>query len=159
MRAKVSFGRTMMQALELLWLAKRHIFRRSDVEEWRNQVCSYSHYQVMCVWRHHSVSQSVGQSVSQSAENSVKSEIFKFHINFVEGFMIDLKAFLGLAMRSMPRCYKVNFGVIFWSRNPKPPWSLYIVPLYCGTVWWSILTVKLLNFPYAFEDMVLSQQV
>ena len=32
-RAKVSFGRTMMQALELLWLAKRHISGRSDVEQ------------------------------------------------------------------------------------------------------------------------------
>ena len=25
-RIKVSFGRTMMQALELLWLTKRHVF-------------------------------------------------------------------------------------------------------------------------------------
>ena len=31
-RAKVSFGRTMKQALELQQLAKRHILRRSDVE-------------------------------------------------------------------------------------------------------------------------------
>ena len=32
-RTKVSFGRTMMQALELQRLAKRHISGRSDVEQ------------------------------------------------------------------------------------------------------------------------------
>ena len=32
-RTKVSFGRTMMQALELLQLAKRHISGQSDVEQ------------------------------------------------------------------------------------------------------------------------------
>ena len=51
-RSKVSFGRTMMQALELLRLAKRHILGWSDDEHWRNQACSYSHYQVTLVWRH-----------------------------------------------------------------------------------------------------------
>ena len=30
---KVSFGITMMQALDLLQLAKRHVSRRSDIEE------------------------------------------------------------------------------------------------------------------------------
>ena len=36
-RKKISFSWTMMRALELLlWLAKRHISRRSDVEQWRN---------------------------------------------------------------------------------------------------------------------------
>ena len=34
------FGKTMMQALELLWLAKRHVSRQSEVEQ---QGCSYSH--------------------------------------------------------------------------------------------------------------------
>ena len=32
-RTKVSFGRTMMQALELLQLAKRHVSRQSNVEQ------------------------------------------------------------------------------------------------------------------------------
>ena len=32
-RTKVSFGGTMMQALELLWLVKKHISGRSDVEQ------------------------------------------------------------------------------------------------------------------------------
>ena len=32
-RANVSFGRTMMQALELLQLAKRHVSGQSDVEQ------------------------------------------------------------------------------------------------------------------------------
>ena len=52
-RTKVSFGRIMMQALQLLLrLVRRHISRRSDVEQWRNQACSFSHYQVTLVWRH-----------------------------------------------------------------------------------------------------------
>ena len=42
-RTKVSFNRTMMQALERLQLAKRHVSRRSDVEQRRNQAYSYSH--------------------------------------------------------------------------------------------------------------------
>jgi len=32
-RAKVSFGRTMMQALELLRLAKRHVSGQSNIEQ------------------------------------------------------------------------------------------------------------------------------
>ena len=32
-RTKISFGRTMMQALKLQWLAKRHISGRNDVEQ------------------------------------------------------------------------------------------------------------------------------
>jgi len=31
----------LMQALELLQLAKRHISGQSDVEQWKNQACSY----------------------------------------------------------------------------------------------------------------------
>ena len=48
-RKNVSLGRTMIEALELLQLAKRYILRRSDVEQRRNQACSYSYYQVMFV--------------------------------------------------------------------------------------------------------------
>jgi len=48
-RTKVS---SMMQALELLQLAKRLILGWSSVKQWRNQACSYSHYQVTLVWRH-----------------------------------------------------------------------------------------------------------
>ena len=54
-RTKVSFGRAMMQALELLWLAKRHFSGRSDVEQQRNQAHSLSGYRVTLVWRHQSV--------------------------------------------------------------------------------------------------------
>ena len=43
------------------------------------------------------VSRSVGQSVGQLVEDSVKEENFKISINFLEGFMVDLKTFLGLA--------------------------------------------------------------
>jgi len=47
-RTKVSFGRTMMQALELLRL---YVSRWSNVEQWRNQTCSFSHYWVTLPWR------------------------------------------------------------------------------------------------------------
>jgi len=55
-RTKVSFGRTMMQALELLRLAKIHISRQTDVEWLVSQ----------------SISQLVGQSVGWSVSQSVK---------------------------------------------------------------------------------------
>jgi len=42
-KRKVSFGRTMIQVLELLQLVKRYVLRQSDVEQWRNQACSFSH--------------------------------------------------------------------------------------------------------------------
>ena len=54
----VSIGRTMMLALELQWLAKRHISGRSNVELWRNQAHSLSGYWVTLI------SQSFSQSVS-----------------------------------------------------------------------------------------------
>ena len=87
-RTKVSF---MMQVLELLWLAKRHISRWSNAKQWRNQACSFSHYQVTALIR---------QSVSRSVEN------FQ---NFISGIMVDLKTFFGLPI--LPRCdtcHKVN---------------------------------------------------
>jgi len=64
----------MMQALELLRLAKRHVSRRSDVEQRRNLDCSYSYASLKA-----SVSKSVsflvgrlvGWSVSQPVENAV----------------------------------------------------------------------------------------
>ena len=39
----------MIQALELLQLAKMQVSGQSDVEQGRNQAYSYSHYQVMLV--------------------------------------------------------------------------------------------------------------
>ena len=51
-RTKLSTGRTMILALELLWLAKRHISRQSYVKQWRNQACSLGHFWIMLVWRH-----------------------------------------------------------------------------------------------------------
>ena len=41
-RTKVSFDKTMMQVLELLWLAKRHILGLSNAEQWRNQAIATS---------------------------------------------------------------------------------------------------------------------
>jgi len=84
-RTKVSFGRTMMQALELLRLAKGHISGRSNAEQWRTQTCSYSHYRVTLVWWHQGgregviewVSQSVSQTDSQKIQ--LNREFLTFH--------------------------------------------------------------------------------
>ena len=46
----------------------------------------------MLVWRHHLVSQSVSRKIL------VNKKFLKFYINFVEGFVVDLKKFWGLAM-------------------------------------------------------------
>jgi len=60
-RTKVSFGRTMMRALELLWLAKKHIPGRTDVEIKAAAIAIIE----LCL------SEGISQSVSQS-EISVK---------------------------------------------------------------------------------------
>ena len=44
-KTKVNFGRTIMQVLELLWFAKRHISRQSDIEQCKNQTHGLSYYQ------------------------------------------------------------------------------------------------------------------
>ena len=100
---KVSFSRTMVQALELLQLAKRLISGQSNVEQWRNQAFIYSHYWVMLVWR-----QLVRESsVSPSLENltTVNRKFLKSHSNFLEWVRYDLKTFLSLAM---PNLYCLN---------------------------------------------------
>ena len=48
-RKKVSFGRTMMQALKLLWLVKRHISGQNDIKQCKNQAHSLNGYQVTLV--------------------------------------------------------------------------------------------------------------
>ena len=48
-RTKVSFGSTMMQVLELLWLVKRHVSGQSDIERCKNQAHSVSGYQVTLI--------------------------------------------------------------------------------------------------------------
>jgi len=39
----------MMQALEQLRLVKRQVLEQCNIEQLRNQACSYSHYQVVLV--------------------------------------------------------------------------------------------------------------
>ena len=58
---KENTGKSMKNALYVLWYAKRHLLDRSDVEQLKNQARSLSHYRVMLVWRHQSVKQSVSQ--------------------------------------------------------------------------------------------------
>jgi len=45
MRTKMIFGRTMMQALELLWLVKGMSPDKMTLIS-ENQACSYSHYEL-----------------------------------------------------------------------------------------------------------------
>ena len=82
---QISFGRTMIRALELQWLAKRHISGRSNVEKFRNQayIALAVIDRVTLVWRHQSNSQSVSQN----------KKFLKFHNYLMEGFRIDLKTF------------------------------------------------------------------
>ena len=65
--------------LYILLYAKKHISGWNNVEQWKNQVHSVSHYQVMLVCK---------ASVSR---NSVKLIFRKFHSNF-----LNLKTYLGL---------------------------------------------------------------
>ena len=65
-RTKVSFGRTMMRALELQRLAKGHISRRSDIEEIKP---------IALVVIELRLSEGVSQSVSQSDSQSVSRKI------------------------------------------------------------------------------------
>ena len=53
---KEDTGKSMKNALYVLWYAKRHLSGRSDVKQWKHQACSFSRYHVMLVWRHQSVS-------------------------------------------------------------------------------------------------------
>ena len=47
----------------------------------------------------------IRQAGSQLVENSAKLFSFKFHINFLEGFAVSLKTFLGLVMPNLlPSC-------------------------------------------------------
>jgi len=43
-RTKVRFSRVVMQALELLWLAKRHVSGQIDIKQCKNQAHSFSGY-------------------------------------------------------------------------------------------------------------------
>jgi len=59
---KEDTGMSLKNTLHVLWYAKRHLLGWSDIEQWKNQARSLSHYWVTLVWRHQLV----------SAENSVK---------------------------------------------------------------------------------------
>jgi len=102
-KTKVSFCRTMIQALELQRLAKRHILGWSDIEQRRNQAHSLSGYWVTLVWRHQIVSQSV-QSVGWSVSQSVEK---------MQRFRVDLKTFLGLAMPNQ-YCHAITKLILDW---------------------------------------------
>ena len=112
-RTKISFGRTMMRALKLQQLAKRHISERSNVEQWRNQ----AHIALVVVelatlvWRH--------QIVSQSVENLL-NKFLKFHNNSTWLCLTN-------AVMLSESKYLADFLMEFWARSPKPCWCLFIV--------------------------------
>ena len=83
MEYKCKFGRTMIQALDLLYLAKRHISGRSDKDQWKNQACSLSHFWVMFVWRHQSDTESVSQSVSQQGIHRIFRKGFPLRYGWI----------------------------------------------------------------------------
>ena len=149
-RTKVIFGKTMMWTLELLRLAKTHISGRNDVEQWRNQACNYSHYWVMLVWRHYSVS----QSVSQSVEKLLNRKFLKFHHNLMQRFRVDLKTFLGLTKPNQcSQTIRKQISSWFWGDNFGPK-SLnlhdsYIVLLYY-TIRLSVTQKMLRNYKKIF---------
>ena len=58
-------GKSMKNALYVLWYAKRHLSGQSNVEQWNNQACSLGRYRVMLVWRNQPVSYLLNYSVSQ----------------------------------------------------------------------------------------------
>ena len=60
---KQDTGKSMKNALYVLWYAKRHLSGWSDVKQWKNQARSLCHYRVTLIWRHQS--DSVSQLLSQ----------------------------------------------------------------------------------------------
>ena len=48
---KEDTSKSLKNALHILWYAKRHLSSWSNVEQWKNQACSLSCYQVTLIWR------------------------------------------------------------------------------------------------------------
>ena len=98
----MSSGRNMMQALELLQLAKRHVSGWSSIYQWRNQACSCGH----C--RSGDISWLFSQSVSQSVSRKF-CKIRNFIITSWKVYSWSEDIFwLGYAYHILPRFYKVN---------------------------------------------------
>jgi len=133
-RTKVIFGKTMMWALELLQLVKRHISGWSDIEQWRNQACSYSHYQVTLVWRHQSVSQQ---------KNLLNWKFLKFHNNLIQRFRVNLKTSLGLAMPNQySQTVRKQISSWFWGDNLGQNPQTFMIPIYIVLLYCMIKKVK-----------------
>ena len=73
-RTKLSFGRTMMQAMELLQLAKGTSLDEATLNSEEIKPVAIAIIELRLSER---ISQSISQSVSQSVENSTKYRIFK----------------------------------------------------------------------------------
>jgi len=95
-RTKATFGRTMMQALELLWLAKG---TSQDEAALISEILKPVSIVSIELHLSEGISKLVSKVVSQLVKNSDKK--IKFHITWVDRFMFDLKIFLSFAM-SMP---------------------------------------------------------
>jgi len=96
---KVSFGRTMMQAMELLRLAKSTSPDKATLnsEEIKPVAIAIIELRLSeCISK--GVSEWVSKWVNESVENS---EFLKFHNSFLEWVRNDLKTFLNLAMTNL----------------------------------------------------------
>jgi len=78
-------------------ICQKHLSGWRDIKLWKIQACSLSK-PIMLVWR----------LVNQSAE----SFFFKFCINFLETFRVDLKTCLGLVVRYQ------GYLIIIWAHGP-----------------------------------------
>jgi len=56
MEHKGDTGKSLKNALHVRRYVKRHLSSWSDIEQWKNQAGSLSHYRVTLVWRHQAVS-------------------------------------------------------------------------------------------------------
>jgi len=136
-------GKSMMCALYILQLVKRHILGWSDVEQWRNQARSHIHYQVTLGWRREWASEWVSEWASEWASewvsewvgwwvsewewvsiNSVKKKILK---NFIKTCWKGLGSFwrhFELNQCSQAAKLMLVFGWYFGLEKPCSSWLL-----------------------------------
>ena len=76
------------------------------------------------------------------------------HVNLMEGFMVDLKTFLGLAIH-LPRCHKVNIRMIFQGKKPQT----FMIPIYSTTVLYDLYLFIFFGTDIVSEGCMLSTRL